>query len=181
VKVNCAEIPAGLFESELFLHEQVQRSIGRGLFVGAWALVGRVMTTNKELENRCINTIRILSADASRTRTPVIPNPHTRGVLWSSTTARSYTKHSIFAGPFEPPGTVPEIAWFKPAKANTEKVTSSMASVCRSNSTHERSFRLGQWQDSRIMARKHCGGKVRQGQEVLHGSSYRSGPKIRVR
>ena len=64
VKVNCAEIPAGLFESELFWYEQVQRSIGRRLFVGAWALVGKFMTTNKELENRCINTIRILSADA---------------------------------------------------------------------------------------------------------------------
>jgi hypothetical protein len=64
VKVNCPEIPAGLFESELFWYEQVQRSIGRRLFVGAWALVGKFMTTNKELENRCINTIRILSADA---------------------------------------------------------------------------------------------------------------------
>ncbi len=72
-------------------------------------------------------------------------------------------------------------AFSKPVKANTETVTSSLASVCRSNSTHERSFRLGQWRDSRIVARKHCGGKVRQAQEVVHGSLYRSGRKIRVR
>jgi Haem-degrading/Transketolase, thiamine diphosphate binding domain len=84
VKVNCPEIPAGLFESELFWYEQVQRSIGRRLFVGAWALVGKFTTTNKELENRCINTIRILSADAVQNANAGHPGNRGRIMVFAS-------------------------------------------------------------------------------------------------
>jgi len=84
VQVNCAEIPAGLFESELFWYEQVQRSIGRRLFVGAWALVGKFMPTNKELENRRINTIRILSADAVQNANAGHPGNRRRIMIFDS-------------------------------------------------------------------------------------------------
>src|SRR5258708_14927213 len=49
-----------------------------------------------------------------------------------------------------------------------------------SNSTHERSSRLGQRRDSQIVARKLYSGKVRRTQEVLYGSLFRSGRTIRV-
>ncbi len=47
-----------------------------------------------------------------------------------------------------------------------------------SNSTHERSSRLGQRQVSQIVARKCYGGKVRWGQKVLKLARTRSGCRV---